>query len=232
VIVMDLSETRLETRTEPAVGLQPRELVTQQDLGYVLLKRSLDIALSSLAIILLLPVFIAVALAIKLEDPRGNVLFRQARVGKNGQVFFMYKFRSMVSEAETLLGGLLEKNEISGAMFKMKSDPRVTRVGRWIRKLSIDEFPQFYNVLRGEMSLVGPRPPLPREVENYSPYEMNRLSVTPGCTGLWQISGRNALNFKQMVELDIQYIETCSMRLDLKIIWRTFWMLLLAKNGL
>jgi lipopolysaccharide/colanic/teichoic acid biosynthesis glycosyltransferase len=229
---MDLSETRLETRTEPAVGLQPRELVTQQDLGYVLLKRSLDIALSSLAIILLLPLFIAVALAIKLEDPRGNVLFRQARVGKNGQVFFMYKFRSMVSEAETLLGGLLEKNEISGAMFKMKRDPRVTRVGRWIRKLSIDEFPQFYNVLRGDMSLVGPRPPLPREVENYSPYEMNRLSVTPGCTGLWQISGRNALNFKQMVDLDIQYIETCSMRLDLKIIWRTFWMLLLAKNGL
>lgn len=229
---MDLSETRLETRTEPAVRLQPRELATQQDLGYVFLKRSLDIALSLLAIILLLPVFIGVALAIKLEDPRGNVLFRQARVGKNGQVFFMYKFRSMVSEAETLLGDLLEKNEISGAMFKMKRDPRVTRVGRWIRKLSIDEFPQFYNVLRGEMSLVGPRPPLPREVENYSPYELNRLSVTPGCTGLWQISGRNALNFKEMVDLDIQYIETCSMRLDLKIIWRTFWMLLLAKNGL
>jgi len=230
-MAMDLSETRLETRTDTGPALPSKPLSRQQDLGYAWMKRMLDIVCALSGLILLSPVFLLVAIAIKLEDPKGSVLFRQVRVGKNGQFFYMYKFRSMVCGAETLLGGLLAQNEISGAMFKMKKDPRVTRVGRLIRKLSIDEFPQFYNVLRGDMSMVGPRPPLPREVENYSPYEMQRLSVTPGCTGLWQISGRNALSFKEMVELDLTYIEERSMGLDLKIIWSTCWMLLLAKNG-
>lgn len=228
---MDLSETRLETRTEASPGLQPKALRRQPDIGYEVMKRALDIMFASVGLILLFPLFLLVAIAIKLEDPKGSILFRQIRVGKDGVPFYMYKFRSMVNGAETLLDDLLSKNEISGAMFKMRKDPRVTRVGRLIRKLSIDEFPQFYNVLRGDMSLVGPRPPLPREVENYSSFEMRRLAVTPGCTGLWQISGRNALSFKEMVELDLSYIEQRGLRTDCKIIWKTCWMLLMAKNG-
>jgi len=144
----------------------------------------------------------------------------------------MLKFRSMVRDAESRLEALLPYNEVEGNMFKMKNDPRVTRVGRFIRKWSIDEFPQLWNVIKGDMTLVGPRPPLPREVKNYSPYDMNRLTVTPGCTGLWQISGRNALSFRDMVELDLAYITNRNLRLDLKIIWKTCVMLLVAKNGM
>ncbi len=133
----------------------------------------------------------------------------------------MYKFRSMVSDAEKQLDELLERNEIEGAMFKMKNDPRITKVGKWIRKTSIDELPQLWNVIRGDMSLVGPRPALPREVQEYTSYERLRLKVTPGCTGLWQVSGRNALSFREMVELDLHYIERRSLLLDLKLILLT-----------
>jgi exopolysaccharide biosynthesis polyprenyl glycosylphosphotransferase len=189
---------------------------------YLLLKRMVDIIGSLVGLILLSPLFMIIAIMIKVEDPNGPVFFKQVRVGKNEMQFKMYKFRSMVSNAEELLKGLLDKNEIQGAMFKMKEDPRITKIGKFIRKTSIDELPQLWNVLKGEMSLVGPRPPLPREVKEYTRYDKQRLLVIPGCTGLWQVSGRNSLNFKQMVELDLQYIENRSLVMDIKIILKTF----------
>jgi len=227
---MDLIETRFETRPEAAVRI--RQKTASEGAGYLLAKRLIDIAASLFALIALLPLLLLVALAIKLEDPKGGVLFRQVRIGKDGKPFVMLKFRSMIHDAESRLEELLPYNEVAGNMFKMKNDPRVTRVGRFIRKWSLDEFPQLWNVLKGDMTLVGPRPPLPREVKNYSPYDMNRLTVTPGCTGLWQISGRNALGFRDMVELDLAYIANRNLRLDLKIIWKTVVMLLVARNGM
>jgi lipopolysaccharide/colanic/teichoic acid biosynthesis glycosyltransferase len=165
------------------------------------------------------------------EDRKGPVFFKQIRIGKDGKEFNMYKFRSMVSNAEELLDELLNKNETSGAMFKMKNDPRVTRIGKFIRKTSIDELPQLLNVLKGEMSLVGPRPPLPREVEEYTTYDKQRLVVTPGCTGLWQISGRSNIGFSEMVELDLKYISQRSLLNDLKIIIKTIFVLLGSKDA-
>lgn len=188
---------------------------------YLLIKRLADILLASVGLILLSPLFLIVAICIKLEDPRGKVFFKQKRVGKDEREFYMYKFRSMLSNAEELLPSLLHKNEVSGAMFKMKNDPRVTKVGRFIRKTSIDEFPQLWNVIKGDMSLVGPRPPLPREVKEYDDYAKQRLLVTPGCTGLWQVSGRNDLGFAEMVALDLEYISKRSVRYDLKLILKT-----------
>ena len=155
---------------------------------------------------------------IKYEDPKGPVLFKQIRVGRNGKEFNMYKFRSMVTDAEERLNDILKYNEVSGAMFKMKEDPRVTKIGKFIRKTSLDELPQLINVLKGEMSLVGPRPPLVREVREYDSYDMQRLMIVPGCTGLWQVSGRSSLSFKDMVELDITYINKMSFLFDLIII--------------
>lgn len=223
---MNLYESRPEMTT------LIRQKTASEGAGYLFAKRFLDILLSLVALILLSPVFLAAAVAIKLEDPKGSILFRQIRIGKNGKPFEMLKFRSMVSDAEERLSELLPCNEVEGLMFKMKNDPRVTRVGRIIRKYSIDEFPQFWNVLKGDMTLVGPRPPLPREVKEYSLYEMNRLTVTPGCTGLWQISGRNELSFYDMVDLDLKYIASRNLWLDLKILWQTVVMLLVAKNGM
>ncbi|MEK5271466.1 sugar transferase [Aeribacillus sp. FSL K6-8394] len=189
--------------------------------GYLLVKRIMDLLGAFLGIILLLPVFIIVAICIKLEDPKGPVFFKQVRVGKDGKNFYMYKFRSMVVDAEERLNDLLKYNEVSGAMFKIKEDPRITKIGKFIRKTSIDELPQLWNVLKGEMSLVGPRPPLPREVAEYTEYDKQRLLVTPGCTGLWQVSGRNDLGFNEMVELDLKYIRERSILYDLKIILKT-----------
>lgn len=195
------------------------------------LKRAIDIIGSLAGLILLSPLFVVVAILIKLEDPKGSVLFYQTRIGKNEKPFRMYKFRSMVSNAEEKLKDLLAQNEIEGAMFKMKNDPRITKIGKVIRKTSIDELPQLINVLRGEMSLVGPRPPLVREVKEYSDYDKLRLTVKPGCTGLWQVSGRNELSFKEMVELDLKYIQDRSVGFDLKIIFKTFKVLLGAKDA-
>ncbi|AQU72806.1 sugar transferase [Priestia megaterium] len=188
---------------------------------YLFTKRCLDILGASFGIILLLFVFVIIAILIKGEDRRGPVFFKQKRIGKNGKEFYMYKFRSMVTDAELKLKDLLEKNEISGAMFKMKEDPRVTKIGRFIRKTSLDELPQLWNVLKGDMSLVGPRPPLPREVEEYTTYDCQRLLVTPGCTGLWQVSGRSNLSFKEMVNLDLYYIKKRTVIMDFKIIAKT-----------
>ncbi|GGJ14580.1 sugar transferase [Paenibacillus hunanensis] len=198
---------------------------------YMLVKRTLDIICSLLGLIVLLPLFIVLGILIKLEDPKGKVFFYQTRVGKDEQPFRMYKFRSMVSDAEERLKDLLAQNEVEGAMFKMKNDPRITRVGRFIRKTSIDELPQLWNVLRGDMSLVGPRPPLPREVEEYSPRDKLRLSVTPGCTGLWQVSGRNELSFDEMVDLDLHYIKKRGIIFDLFILVKTVKVLFGAKDA-
>ncbi|WP_019720330.1 sugar transferase [Heyndrickxia coagulans] len=198
---------------------------------YTMIKRGIDIIGASMGLIFLSWLFLIVAVLIKIEDPKGTVFFKQVRVGKNGKTFYMYKFRSMVSDAEEKLKDLLKYNEIEGAMFKLKEDPRVTKIGKFIRKTSIDELPQLWNVLKGEMSLVGPRPPLPREVKEYTNYDKQRLLVIPGCTGLWQVSGRNSLNFKQMVELDIEYISNRTVLLDIKIIYKTVFLFLGSKNA-
>lgn len=198
---------------------------------YLMAKRATDILGAAMGILFLLPVMILIAVLIKLEDPKGPVFFYQTRVGKNERTFKMYKFRSMVSNAEELLKELLDKNEVQGAMFKMKDDPRVTRVGKFIRKTSIDELPQLWNVLKGEMSLVGPRPPLPREVKEYTSYDKKRLLVKPGCTGLWQVSGRSTIGFNEMVELDLQYIQDRGYFYDLKIIFKTVKVLFGTKDA-
>ncbi|MCM3602224.1 sugar transferase [Robertmurraya korlensis] len=199
--------------------------------SYVVMKRAVDIVGSLVGLILLFIVFIFIALLIKLEDPKGKVLFKQKRVGKDGKEFYMYKFRSMASDAEERLKELLALNEASGAMFKMKDDPRVTKVGKFIRKTSIDELPQLFNVLRGDMSLVGPRPPLPREVAEYTSYDRQRLLVVPGCTGLWQVSGRSNVGFEEMVELDISYIKKRSLFFDIQIILKTVLVLFGSKDA-
>ncbi|MCD9024057.1 sugar transferase [Cohnella silvisoli] len=198
---------------------------------YSFLKRTIDIVGSIFGLILLSPLFAMIAIAIKLEDPKGPVFFHQTRIGKNEKPFRIYKFRSMCTDAEERLRDLLDKNDIAGAMFKMKEDPRITKVGKFIRKTSIDELPQLFNVLRGEMSLVGPRPPSKREVMDYTKYDKKRLSVTPGCTGLWQVSGRNDLSFKEMVELDLAYIEKKCIWFDIKILLRTVIIIINSKGA-
>lgn len=198
---------------------------------YLLTKRLIDIIGASFGIILLSLLFIVIGMLIKMEDPKGTIFFSQKRVGLNGKEFKMYKFRSMVWNAEEKLAELLKFNEVSGAMFKMKDDPRITKVGKFIRKTSIDELPQLFNVLKGDMSLVGPRPPLPREVAEYTAYDKQRLLVTPGCTGLWQVSGRNSVGFNEMVELDLQYIHKRSFLFDIKIILKTVLVLFGSKDA-
>lgn len=199
--------------------------------SYLVMKRSIDIIGSFCGLVVLSILFIIIGLLIKLEDPKGKVFFKQLRVGKDGREFYMYKFRSMASDAEERLKELLVLNEVSGAMFKMKDDPRVTKVGKFIRKTSLDELPQLINVLKGEMSLVGPRPPLPREVAEYTSYDKQRLLVVPGCTGLWQVSGRSNIGFSEMVELDLLYIKERSIMKDIKIILRTVLVLFGSKNA-
>nr|WP_193363393.1 sugar transferase [Exiguobacterium antarcticum] len=198
---------------------------------YLISKRILDIVGSGLGLLLLSPFLIILGLIIKFEDKNASIFFSQDRVGLNGEKFKMYKFRSMVSDAEDRLASLLNQNETTGAMFKMANDPRVTKVGKFIRKTSLDELPQLWNVLKGEMSLVGPRPPLPREVAEYTSYDLQRLSVVPGCTGLWQVSGRSNIGFKEMVDLDILYIKTRNFMMDLKIIVKTITVLFGSKDA-
>ncbi|UJZ87811.1 sugar transferase [Heyndrickxia coagulans] len=198
---------------------------------YTMIKRGMDIIGASMGIIFLSWLFLIVAVLIKIENPKGTVFFKQVRVGKNGKTFYMYKFRSMVSDAEEKLKDLLKYNEIEGAMFKLKEDPRVTKIGKFIRKTSIDELPQLWNVLKGEMSLVGPRPPLPREVADYTKYDMQRLLVKPGCTGLWQVSGRSELSFCEMVDLDINYITNRTIWLDIKLILKTLKIMIIPNNA-
>lgn len=184
-------------------------------------KRAFDIVFSGAVLLGLGPLFLLLAWLIKLED-RGPVFFRQVRVGRHGREFAMYKFRSMRPDAEQRLKDVLALNQhAAGITFKLKDDPRITRIGRWLRKFSLDELPQFYNVLIGDMSVVGPRPPVPREVALYTLADRRRLAVRPGITCLWQISGRAQIDFHGQVELDVQYIETRGFWNDLRIITKT-----------
>ncbi len=183
-------------------------------------KRAMDVLISALALVLLSPLLALIAVAIRLDSP-GGVLFRQPRVGRDGRAFTCYKFRSMVEGADEEREALLEHNEATGPIFKMRRDPRLTRVGRFLRRASLDELPQLWNVLRGDMSLVGPRPAMPDELAGYQPWHRRRLEIAPGLTGLWQVSGRSELTFDEMVMLDLYYAENWSIGLDVRILLRT-----------
>jgi len=191
------------------------------------IKRTIDIVISSLSLLLFSPLMLIVAILIKLTS-RGPVLFRQKRVGLKGRKFTLYKFRSMVVDAEDRKKDLLAKNEMEGPVFKIKRDPRITRLGYFLRKTSIDELPQFINVLKGNMSIVGPRPPLVSEVDEYEIWQRRRLSLKPGITCLWQVKGRNKLSFDQWMKLDLEYIDKWSLWLDIKILLRTFFVVLIG----
>lgn len=219
---MEYTES-IEPITIDSPEVQPLKEYLLHKKGYLVVKRLIDIIGSIVGVVLTIPFIFIVGIAIKLEAKslKAKVFFVQDRVGKDGKLFKMIKFRSMQEDAEEQLKNLLHKNEIKGAMFKMKNDPRVTRVGKFIRKTSIDELPQFFNVLIGDMSLVGPRPPLMREVIQYSEMDKARLLVKPGITGLWQVTVRNNADFDVMVKLDIKYIKHLSIKEDLKIIFKT-----------
>ena len=198
--------------------------------GNVLAKRIFDLAVALLVVLIGLPIWLVIAAAVKLSS-KGPILYTQERMGLHGRKFGMYKFRSMYVDADTRLSDVLSANEATGPLFKMKDDPRVTSVGRWLRKFSLDEFPQILNVIKGEMSLVGPRPPLEREVSGYSLHDWRRLEVVPGMTGLWQVSGRSSLTFDEMVRLDLFYIENWSVSLDITLIFRTIPAVLFARGA-
>jgi exopolysaccharide biosynthesis polyprenyl glycosylphosphotransferase len=194
------------------------------------LKRSFDIAVASFVTLLGLPAWLTLAGLVKVTSP-GPVFYRQERVGKGGETFKMYKFRTMVVDADKRMAELREQNEADGPIFKIKHDPRVTSVGRWMRKFSLDEFPQLLNVLKGEMSLVGPRPPLPSEADAYTERHWRRLEVLPGMTGLWQVSGRSDLTFEEMIRLDLYYIQNWSVRFDVTMLLRTVPAVLVSKGA-
>lgn len=219
---MEYTES-IEPITIDSSEVQPLKEYLLHKKGYLIVKRLIDIVGSIFGVILTIPFIFIVGIAIKLEAQslKAKVFFVQERVGKDGKLFKMIKFRSMQEDAEEKLKNLLHKNEVKGAMFKMKNDPRVTQVGKFIRKTSIDELPQFFNVLIGDMSLVGPRPPLMREVVQYSEMDKARLLVKPGITGLWQVTVRNNADFDVMVKLDLKYIKQLSIKNDLKIIFKT-----------
>lgn len=204
-------------------------LVLAASLG---LKRAIDIVASGCALLLLSPVYALTALLIKLED-RGPVFFKQERIGYRGTSFYMWKFRSMVVDADALKDQLLGQNEHSGnnITFKMKRDPRITRIGRFIRKYSVDELPQFWNVFKGEMSIVGPRPCVPREVVMYTVEDRKRLLAKPGLTCFWQVAGRANINFEGQVRLDVEYIRSESVWLDIKLLLKTVPAVLLGKGA-
>ena len=196
-------------------------------LGYRFIKRLFDVAVSLIGLIVLFPFFLIVSIVIFIDDPHASPIFVQTRVGKGGKEFRFYKFRSMVANAESLLDSLMDRNEVDGPAFKIKEDPRITRIGKVIRRTCIDELPQLWNVLKGDMSLVGPRPPLPREVIHYTAYQKQRLNAKMGIVCYWQIQpNRNNFSFDQWVELDLKYIREMSVKTDLKILLGTFRILL------
>ena len=197
---------------------------------YEISKRAIDIIGAGSGLLLLSPVIVIVACAIKFTS-KGPIFFSQKRVGKNGELFDMYKFRSMVVNAEELKEKLAHQNEMSGPMFKMKDDPRVTKVGKFIRKTSLDELPQLWNVLKGDMSLVGPRPSLPKEVAQFEKWMYKRLSVKPGLTCFWQVSGRNNIDFEDWMKLDIKYVDERNIWIDIKLIFKTVLVLFGDKNA-
>ncbi len=199
---------------------------------YNICKRMQDVIFSVLGLILLSPVLLIIALVVFFECPSASPIFIQDRVGKDGKHFKFYKFRSMVPDAEDKLEGLLSQNEMDGHAFKMKNDPRITKVGRFLRKTSLDELPQLINILKGDMTIVGPRPPLPREVKNYDEYELQRLYVTPGLTCYWQTTAnRNDMTFDEWLMMDLEYIEDRSFKTDWNIILATF-VAVVGMNGI
>ena len=207
----------------PRNGWLDRRQVQQGRRLYRAARRFQDVLLAGAALAVLWPAMAAVALAIWLDSPGGSPFFVQQRVGQNGRLFRLYKFRTMVPDAEARLEQVLPCNEMDGPVFKMQRDPRVTRLGRWLRRAGIDELPQLLNVLKGDMSLVGPRPALPREADRYTPYQRQRLYVKPGLTCLWQVQpDRNQIPFDRWVELDLEYIRRRSLRLDWVLIFKTF----------
>jgi exopolysaccharide biosynthesis polyprenyl glycosylphosphotransferase len=209
------------TTIRPAAGLPLLYLDHPEFTGARrLIKSGFDRSLALAALVLLVPLLVAVALAIRLADG-GPALFRQTRIGQDGRPFTVLKFRTMVVDAEARKAQLVLRNEAGDVLFKMRKDPRVTRVGEWLRRWSLDELPQLMNVLRGDMSLVGPRPPLPDEVARYVDHVRRRLAVKPGITGLWQVSGRSDLSWDESVRLDLRYVENWSLMLDLQILWKT-----------
>ena len=211
--------------------LLDRKRVLRNNRRYWAFRRAQDVLLSLVALLVLWPVMLLVAAIIVIDSPGAGPIFAQDRVGRDGKVFRFYKFRSMIPDAEEKQNDLLQHNEMEGPAFKMKGDPRITRVGRFLRKSSIDELPQLWNVLKGDMSIVGPRPPLPREVEQYDEYQLQRLYVTPGLTCYWQIQPhRNDLSFEEWLELDLKYIKERSFVNDWKIILATFGAVL-GMNG-
>ncbi len=223
-VVPDLFELSLslspvdveDLRGIPVIGLRKTTIS-----GYnLMLKRAMDIVVAGLTLAILSPLWLLIAAAVKLDSP-GSIYFAQTRLGKDRRPFTALKFRSMYVDAEARLAELTAQNEATGPLFKMRDDPRVTRVGRWLRRTSLDELTQLWNVLRGEMSLVGPRPPLPSEVEQYQEWHLKRLAVAPGMTGLWQVTGRSEIPFEEMVLSDLYYIENWSLGLDFQILLRT-----------
>ncbi|WP_251197532.1 sugar transferase [Anaerotardibacter muris] len=219
------------TELEIAIGPNPLEGLEKKKL-YFALKRVADIAFSVIFFILFWWLYVLVAILVKIDDPKGPVLFKQTRIGKDGKPFKMYKFRSMCVDAEQRLGELKDLNEKTGPVFKIADDPRITKVGRWLRKLSLDELPQFFNVLKGDISIVGPRPALPNEVATYTPYQRQRLAVKPGITCYWQTRrNRDSITFEEWVDLDLLYIKNCNVWADIKLIIQTVGVVMTAQGS-
>lgn len=228
----DLLQESLEKNSEKQyLSVSEYAVTPNRRFGYHFVKRLFDVIASFVGLIVLFPFFLIIAIVIFIDDPHASPIFVQTRVGKGEREFRFYKFRSMVANAESLFDSLLERNEVDGPVFKIKEDPRITRVGRVIRRTCIDELPQLWNVLKGDMSLVGPRPPLPREVIQYTPYQRQRLNVKPGIVCFWQIlPDRNHCRFDDWVELDLKYIREACVRTDLKILLGTIHTVLRADS--
>jgi len=229
-VAVDLFKTKFTfARDENFMGIPMISFESTSDkIGQLLVKRLFDIIATALGIIILSPVLLTVAVLVKLTSP-GPIFFKQVRCSLNGRTFYLYKFRTMVVDAEAKLADLLKHNEMSGPAFKMANDPRVTPIGRFLRKTSLDELPQLWNVLKGEMSLVGPRPPIPQEVDQYDHWQRRRLSMRPGITCLWQVGGRNKItDFNEWSKLDLEYIDSWSLSLDFRILAKTVPVVLLG----
>lgn len=225
-----MNDIEAKMTTEKELVLK-RDETLRQDKLYWRFRRTQDVIIASIALLILWPLMLIIALIIVIDSPGASPIFVQTRVGRDGKKFKFYKFRSMCANAEEKLAELMKHNEMDGPAFKMKDDPRITRVGKFIRKTSIDELPQLWNILKGDMSIVGPRPALPREVAQYDDYMKQRLIVTPGLTCYWQIQPRrNDLSFEEWMELDIKYIQERSFKVDWKIIFATFGAVL-GMNG-
>lgn len=220
---MEVKEELFTSKETDSFGTAPyQKIIIPEKKVYCFFKRLFDIVCSVIGLSVLIVPLLVLSLIIVIDSPGASPIFVQKRIGKDGKKFNFYKFRSMIPNAEKMLKELLSQNEMEGPTFKMKDDPRITKIGRFIRRTSIDELPQLWNVLKGDMSLVGPRPPLPREVEQYNEYQYQRLLVIPGLTCFWQVQPkRNSLTFDQWVELDIKYIKERSFKTDIKILFMT-----------